>query len=212
MFSFPLFVFSHSFAHSTHVSSCGAVTRTTPTSAKPRRAPPSTGPSVLLEKLDCKHVFCLFRGQICPLELSFVCAWFNISFSFFSLFRSGATKVTACGRTPTRWGRTAAGAPGASWAPALAPAEPAFASGRVSATTQREFCSVAPPCPIHLHVQKPLRELEQLKYVRTYCVQSGFCLGSPAPCTVQNHAYDVSWETVVCVSVKSCLHLSVALW
>lgn len=68
----------YSFAHSTHVSSCGAVTRTTLTSAKPRRAPPLTGPSVLLEKSDCKPCF----GQICPMEFSFVHVWFHFSFLF----------------------------------------------------------------------------------------------------------------------------------
>lgn len=39
----------------------------------------------------------------------------------------------------------AAGDPGASWAPAPDPAEQAFASEPASATTQREYCSVAPP-------------------------------------------------------------------
>lgn len=51
--------FSYSFVHSTHASSCGAATQTTRTSAKPRRAPHWTGPSALLEKLDCKRVSCL---------------------------------------------------------------------------------------------------------------------------------------------------------
>lgn len=138
------FFFSYSFVHSTHASSCGAATQTTRTSAKPRRAPHWTGPSALLEKLDCKRVSCLVLLIFFFTNLNssydkcvFVCLFF--------LFRSGATKATACGRTPTRWGKTAAGAPGASWAPALDPAELVFASGPASATTQREFCSVASP-------------------------------------------------------------------
>lgn len=42
-----------SFVHLTRASSCGAVTRTTLTSAKPRRGPLLTGRSVLLEKYVC---------------------------------------------------------------------------------------------------------------------------------------------------------------
>lgn len=45
---FPLLCFS--FVRLTRVNSCGAVTPTTPTSAKPRRGRLSMGPSVLLEK------------------------------------------------------------------------------------------------------------------------------------------------------------------
>lgn len=52
---------------------------------------------------------------------------------------SGATKVTACGKTLTRSSKTAPGAPGANTAPARAPVELEFASAHVSATTQRKW-------------------------------------------------------------------------
>ena len=53
-------------------------------------------------------------------------------------FFSGATKVTACGRTLIRSSKMASGAPGANLAPARARVELEFASGHVSATTQRK--------------------------------------------------------------------------
>lgn len=52
---------------------------------------------------------------------------------------SGATRVTACGRTPVRRSKTAPGAPGVNTAPARAPAAPAFACARASATTPRNY-------------------------------------------------------------------------
>ena len=54
------------------------------------------------------------------------------------ILRSGATKVTACGKTLIRSSKTAPGAPGANMAPAHAPVELEFASAHVSATTRRE--------------------------------------------------------------------------
>lgn len=52
---------------------------------------------------------------------------------------SGATKVTACGKTLIRSSKMAPGAPGANMAPAHAPVGLEFASGRVSAATLREW-------------------------------------------------------------------------
>lgn len=85
-FLFLCFFSPYSFAHSTHASSCGAATRTTLTSAKPRRAPPLTAPSALLEKLDRKYVFhfiFFFQRSNLSLKIEF-CA--SLVYDFFLFF------------------------------------------------------------------------------------------------------------------------------
>lgn len=55
------------------------------------------------------------------------------------IFSSGATKVTACGKTQIRSSKMAPGAPGVNSAPARGPVEPVSAFGLASATTLREY-------------------------------------------------------------------------
>lgn len=90
---------------------------------KTKKGPPLDGTECAPGKvISYVHVLlCLF----CPV------LWFCLTPSP----HSGATKVTACGRMPTKWSKMEPGVSGASMAHALAPAGRASASELASATT-----------------------------------------------------------------------------